>query len=206
MCGALAIRPPSASKTAQEKSSRSLMLTECAVACRRTPICSATDMNRLLKISSMHRVGVACPISVVAGRAVTRDSSRSPRSLTTARQPGSTTVVARSSVITAGPSTACPGRSSVRANRSTWAQAPPVNMATRAPLAGRSFSCAERGGRSASRPASCLAAVTSTETASTMTGLSRERKEKRRAYSASNAAVICSSGPSGTMTAVSVPW
>ena len=53
MCGALAIRPPSASKTAQEKSSRSLMLTECAVDCRRTPICSATDMNRLLKISSM---------------------------------------------------------------------------------------------------------------------------------------------------------
>ena len=53
MCGALAIRPPPASKTAQEKSSRSLMLTECAVACRRTPICSATDMNRLLKISSI---------------------------------------------------------------------------------------------------------------------------------------------------------
>ena len=56
MCGALAISPPSASKIAQEKSSRSLMLTECAVLCSRTPICSATDMNRLLKISSMHRV------------------------------------------------------------------------------------------------------------------------------------------------------
>src|SRR6516165_9367394 len=53
MCGALAIRPPWASKTAQEKSSRSLMLTEWAVACRRTPICSATDMNKLLKISSI---------------------------------------------------------------------------------------------------------------------------------------------------------
>src|SRR5216684_3855739 len=53
MCGALAISPPRASKTAQEKSSRSLMLTECAVARSLTPICSATDMNRLLKISSI---------------------------------------------------------------------------------------------------------------------------------------------------------
>ena len=140
MCGALAIRPPSASKTAQEKSSRSLMLTECAVDCRRTPICSATDMNRLLKISSMHRVGVRADLGL-AGRAVTRDSSRSPRSLTTARQPGSTTVVASSSVMTAGPSTACPGRSPARGNRSTSAQpAPPVNIGTRAVLTGRSFS------------------------------------------------------------------
>ena len=67
MCGALAIRPPSASKTAQEKSSRSLMLTECAVDCRRTPICSATDMNRLLKISSI--TGSApVPTSARSGR------------------------------------------------------------------------------------------------------------------------------------------
>ena len=138
MCGALAIRPPSASKTAHEKSSRSLMLTECAVACRRTPICSATDMNRLLKISSI--TGSAfVPTSALAGRAVTRDSSRSPRSLTTARQPGSTTVVASSSVMTAGPSTACPGRSPARGNRSTSAQAPPVNIGTWAELTGRSL-------------------------------------------------------------------
>ena len=71
MCGALAIRPPSASKTAQEKSSRSLMLTECAVACRRTPICSATDMNRLLKISSSTG-SAAVPAPARSGRAVTR--------------------------------------------------------------------------------------------------------------------------------------
>ena len=206
MCGALAIRPPSASKTAQEKSSRSLMLTECAVDCRRTPICSATDMNRLLKISSITGSALV-PRLARSGRAVTRDSSRSPRSLTTARQPGSTTVVASSSVMTAGPSTACPGRSPARGNRSTSAQAPSVNIGTRAELTGRS-GCflAERGGVSASPSGSCRAAVTSTETASTMTGLSRMRKEKRREYSASNAAVICSSGPTGTMTAVSVPW
>ncbi len=121
MCGALAIRPPSASKTAQEKSSRSLMLTECAVDCRRTPICSATDMNRLLKISSM--TGSAAVLIPAGPRlALTRDMSRSPRPVTTARQPGSTTVVASSSVMMAGPSTACPGRSPARSNRSTSAQ------------------------------------------------------------------------------------
>jgi hypothetical protein len=39
-----------------------------------------------------------------------------------------------------------------------------------------------------------------------MTGLSGMRKEKRREYSASNAAVMSSSEQTGTMTAVSVPW
>ena len=52
MWGALAIRLPSGSNSAQEKSSRSLMLTEWAWTASRAPICSAIDMNRLLKISS----------------------------------------------------------------------------------------------------------------------------------------------------------
>ncbi len=52
MCGALAISAPPASNRAQEKSSRSLMLTEVAVDCSATPISSAMAMNRLLKISS----------------------------------------------------------------------------------------------------------------------------------------------------------
>ena len=38
---------------AQEKSSLSLMLTEAAVFSSTEPICSAIDMNRLLKISNM---------------------------------------------------------------------------------------------------------------------------------------------------------
>ena len=105
------------------------MLTECAVACRRTPICSATDMNRLLKISSMTGSALV-PASARSGRGAVRSSSRSPRSVTTARQPGSTTVVARSSAMMAGPSTACPLRRAARGNRSTSAQAPAVNMAT----------------------------------------------------------------------------
>ena len=53
MCGALAMSWPSRSKTAQEKSSRSLMLTEWLVFSSVAPICSAIDMNRLLKISSI---------------------------------------------------------------------------------------------------------------------------------------------------------
>ena len=108
MCGALAIRLPSASKRAQEKSSRSLMLTEWAVLRRRSPICSATDMKRLLKISSS-----TGSTSVDALRCATRGrwrcSWRWPRSVTVARQSGSTNVVALASAMIAGPSTVSPG-------------------------------------------------------------------------------------------------
>ena len=102
----------------------------------------------------------------------------------------------------AGPSTACPPPRAARGNRSTSAQAPAVNMRTgRAGPA--SFSGAERAVVSAARFS--WAPVTSTETASAMIVLSGIRKENRRAYSASNAAVISASEPTGTMTAVSVP-
>ncbi len=53
MCGAFAIRLPSVSNSAHEKSRRSLMLTEYAVFCSATPICSAIAMKRLLKTSSI---------------------------------------------------------------------------------------------------------------------------------------------------------
>ena len=52
MCGAFAIRLPSGSNSAHEKSSRSLMFTDWAVDSRAAPICWAIAMNRLLKISS----------------------------------------------------------------------------------------------------------------------------------------------------------
>ena len=78
MCGALAIRAPSASNSAQLKSSRSLMLTEWAVFCSRSPICSAIFMNRLLNTSSM--IGSArVPGAAAAGRGRTRRSSRFPQ-------------------------------------------------------------------------------------------------------------------------------
>ena len=132
MCGALAISCPAASKIAQEKSSRSLMLTECAVLCSRTPICSATDMNRLLKISSMTGSASVLADPARPGRPPGRVSSRSPRPVTAACQPGSTTVVAKSSVMSAGPVTTWPGPSPVRGRRSTSAHSPPVNIRTRA--------------------------------------------------------------------------
>ena len=52
MCGAFAMSAPSASNKAQEKSSRSRMLTDTAVAWSTAPICSATCMKRWLKSSS----------------------------------------------------------------------------------------------------------------------------------------------------------
>ena len=52
MCGAFAIRLPCSSNNAHEKSRRSLMFTDVAVFASVTPICSAMDMNRLLKTSS----------------------------------------------------------------------------------------------------------------------------------------------------------
>ncbi len=56
-----------------------------------------------------------------------------------------------------------------------------------------------------SAPRVSWAPVTSTDTASAMIVLPGMRKENRRAYSVSNAAVISASEPTGTMTAVSVP-
>ena len=53
--------------------------------------------------------------------------------------------------------------------------------------------------------ASCAVPVTSTETASARIVLPGMRNENRRVYSVSNAAVICSGGPAGTTSAVSVP-
>ena len=50
--GALAMSSPEGSKMAQLKSRRSLMFTDTAVFSSTTPICSATFMKRLLKISS----------------------------------------------------------------------------------------------------------------------------------------------------------
>ena len=77
ICGALAISAPSASKIAQEKSSRSLMLTLVAVDCSATPISSAIAMNRLLKISS--RTGsTSVPIALARSSGTARVSTSVP--------------------------------------------------------------------------------------------------------------------------------
>ena len=175
MCGALAISPPSASKIAQEKSSRSLMLTECAVPRSRTPICSATDMNRLLKISSSTG-STSVPGGLPVTARATRVSSRSPRPVTSADQPGSTTVVAKSSAISAGPATRCPGPRSRRLASGASRHCPAAYIGTDALAAGDRAvgrACRDRGVRAARD-----AAVSSTETASTTTVRSRIRNEK----------------------------
>ena len=80
------------------------MLTEYAVFCRRKPICSAMVMNRLLKISSMHRIGLGADRACAAAAAATRVSTRCSCAVDSACQPGSTTVVAFFSAMIAGPS------------------------------------------------------------------------------------------------------
>ena len=73
------IGAPIASNIAQEKSSRSLMLTLVAVAWSATPISSAMAMNRLLKISS--RTGsTSVPIAFSRSSGVARVSTNVPSS------------------------------------------------------------------------------------------------------------------------------
>ncbi|EDT37264.1 hypothetical protein BamMEX5DRAFT_6959 [Burkholderia ambifaria MEX-5] len=124
MCGAFAIRLPSPSKIAHEKSSRSLMFTEYAVFCSRSPICSAIDMNRLLKISS--RTGSASvPSERRVGSGVVRVSTRLPCAVIRARQPGSTTVVPFCSATIAGPSIVSPASSVSRTYSAASCHWPP---------------------------------------------------------------------------------
>ena len=129
MCGALAMRLPSGSNSAHEKSNRSLMLTDWAVASSRAPICSATDMNRLLKISNSTGSTSVPTRSAPAGRR-TRVSSRCPYGVTVARQPGSTTVVELASVIRAGPSTTASGASPSRRWSGTRRHWPSLHIST----------------------------------------------------------------------------
>jgi len=104
MCGALATNAPPGSKMAQEKSRRSLMFTEAAVFSSTEPICSATDINRLLKISNSTGSTVAAsPVSSTPARCAWRSRIKLSSRVSRARQPGSTTMVLVGSRITAGP-------------------------------------------------------------------------------------------------------
>ena len=57
MCGAFATNSPFLLNNAQLKSILSLILIDCAVFFKTTPICSATEKNKLLKISSISGEG-----------------------------------------------------------------------------------------------------------------------------------------------------
>ena len=125
MCGALAMSWPCASKSAQEKSRRSLMFTELAVFASVTPICSAMAMNRLLKISS--NTGSARVDTDSRRVAAVRSSTRLSASVSVARHPRSTTTVVLRSQMTAGPAIASPGRSAPRSKNGVSTQAPSKN-------------------------------------------------------------------------------
>ncbi len=181
MWGALAIRFPSGSNRAHEKSSRSLMLTECAVRRSETPICSAIDMNRLLNSSSRTGSTVVSP-AVAATVAATRSSTRWPRSLTVARQDDSTTVVAVSSAMTAGPSTTDPAARSDLATRSTSRRAPSTTISTRSSTRTLPWSGPSSGflGATTSSSSTPDSPTTSTCTASTTTAASGSRNANWR--------------------------
>ena len=163
MCGAFATSMPSGSKIAQEKSSRSLMLTEYAVFSSVSPICSAIDMNRLLKTSSITG-SQSVPTADSRASGTTRSRIRSPLGAMSARQPGSTTVVAVDSSTIAGPSTALPAPSASRRNTGVRRSAPPAWTAT--------FATGSGGGPTPPEPvangfdASSTAPTASTEAAS----------------------------------------
>ncbi len=73
------------------------------------PICSAIDMKRLLKTSSM--IGsTLVPMASARLSFSVRVRIRWPQALIWARQPGSTMLVPVGSLTMAGPSTAWPGR------------------------------------------------------------------------------------------------
>ena len=102
--GALATRSPIGENSAQEKSRRSLILTDEAVFSSTVPICSATFINKLLKISRITG-STSVPIALTLCNISTRSRTRSLLALITACQPGSTTIVEVDSIITAGPLT-----------------------------------------------------------------------------------------------------
>ena len=104
-------------KMAQEKSSRSLILTEAAVFSSTEPICSAIDMNRLLNTSSItgsaHRFQWRPPLFLGRGDRSEGCSLASRVAL----HPGSTTTVPVESSITHGPSMRIPRRQGIRARK-----------------------------------------------------------------------------------------
>ena len=89
------------------------MFTEEAVAARVAPICSAADMYMLLNTSSSTG-SASVPDGALRASGRTRRSTRLPLSVSRASQSGSTTVVAVSSTIIAGPATRLPAPSVAR--------------------------------------------------------------------------------------------
>ena len=158
-------------------------------------------MNRLLNTSSSTGSAVV-PIAGARCGGSTRSSTRSPRTVKLARHPGSTTVVALCSRITAGPSITSPGRRSSRSNTAAQRKEPAVYK--RMVLIGSSGRC--RGANSgAVSSAECVRPTASTAIASTISGLPGIRKPYCARYLRSNSAMIAATGAAAISSAVSVP-
>ena len=177
-CGALATRCPSPSKTAQEKSSRSLMFTDCAVARSASPISSAIPMKMLPNTSrrtgSASVPAVSCGFSCSLCFALTRVSTRSLRVVSSADQPGSTTMVWFASTMMAGPATVWPGARSSRCQMSASCQAPCEKKRVRE-TGSAGFPSVRSGASAVSSPP----ASASTSTTAMKTRFSGETKPKR---------------------------
>mmetsp|Transcript_2355 Transcript_2355/g.8379 ORF Transcript_2355/g.8379 Transcript_2355/m.8379 type:complete len:217 (+) Transcript_2355:1406-2056(+) len=171
-CGAFATRPPSGPNKAQLKSSLSLMLVEMEVRWRVLPICSAMLMKRCSKTERRMLSHSVPPLR--AGPPPT-SSSRSPEELTRTEHWGSTTTVEVWFRITAGPSSACPGRR-LRMSYTAAACHPPAKYTLER--------CTTAGGALEGSTCGCAAAADSptalTRTSSTRMGFPGERKPNSR--------------------------
>ena len=165
------------------------MFTLIAVFCSTAPVCSATFMNRLLNNSSSTGSGRSLPGCDARRRGSTRRSSMWSSSVISAAQPGSTTVVALASRISAGPAMRVAG-AQVRAVEHRR-----IVLGVIGEYAHAVHGVAAAPSRRRGSVASCTvspAATASTATASTISGRSGVAKPKR---------ARCASVKSATMAA-----
>ena len=130
MCGALATSPPWESNSAQEKSSRSRILTERLVRRRRSPICSAIAIKRWRYSSAstgsswfnadFSTSNCSASFEAMGPCCNTKAAARSTRAV----QPLSTTTQPVASAIKAGPSMQIPTGNASRSNKATLCQPP----------------------------------------------------------------------------------
>ena len=200
MCGALAIKDPSGANIAQEKSSRSLMLTDAAVFSRTTPICSAMDMNRLLNTSSITGSTVS-PVDVSSSFSRKRSRMMSLPVVVLQRQPGSTTIVLTGSRMTAGPSIINSGDRNARSYTGVVRHRSSMKHS----ILSIFFSEQSCVSPWASIRTEAAIAIASTSTDSTMRFLLGEIKPKRILCSFSNSQTTSSNSSPLTIIAVSDP-
>mmetsp|Transcript_21034 Transcript_21034/g.53938 ORF Transcript_21034/g.53938 Transcript_21034/m.53938 type:complete len:203 (-) Transcript_21034:4-612(-) len=201
MWGAFDTRLPSGPKSAQEKSSRSLMLTEMEVRCSARPICSAMLMKRCEKMASW--MGSHSRELFLFREDLPTAMRTSPREVMCAWQAGSTTIVEMSSMSSAGPSSSWPA-ASVLSRYTGVCCRPPISKYMDTTIEGSGI------GPGTPVSASDPAYISDRPVARTRTSSAKIRrfsstKPNSRLYSASKADLKFPSAGVATMTATSVP-